>query len=233
MLTSRKLLALTFTLALSACGSGQDTSPAKTAATPAPSQPATATAPAKEDAVPADLGQAMRAVAEAMNPANEMGKEPAVEPVDFRALKALLPETLAGLKRSEASGERNSVMGISVATAQARYASDDRSIDLDILDYGNLSGFAAMAAVGWMMTELDRESDTGYEKVYVTDGRKVHESYDKPSKSGEINTVVANRFIVNLQGNGVDMAQIKQALAQIDFAKLESLGKGAGKPAGN
>ena len=39
--------------------------------------------------------------------------------VDFRELKALLPESLPGLKRAEAAGEKRSVMGMTVATAEA------------------------------------------------------------------------------------------------------------------
>ena len=145
-----------------------------------------------------------------------------VEPVDFRELKAMLPETAAGLKRASAEGEKSGAMGIVVSHAEARYEGEGSNLQVKITDPGNLSGFAAMAAM-WMNVEMDRETDSGYEKTGSAGGRRFHEKYDKAGKSGEYTMIVGNRFMVDVHGNGVDMPTMKKAMEQIDLAKLESM----------
>ena len=146
----------------------------------------------------------------------------AVEPVDFRELKALLPESIGTMKRSSAEGEKGGGFGIVVSHAEGRYRGDGGSVDLKITDPGTLSGFAAMAAM-WMNMDLDKETDTGYEKTGTANGRRFHEKYDKNSKSGEYTVIVGNRFMVEINGNGIDMPTMKKAIDQVNLAKLESM----------
>jgi hypothetical protein len=146
----------------------------------------------------------------------------AAEPVDFRELKALLPDGIGAMKRTSAEGEKGGAFGIIVAHAEGRYQGGGGYVDLKITDPGNLSGFAAMAAM-WMNMELDKETDTGYEKTGTANGRRFHEKYDKNSKSGEYTVIVGKRFMVEINGNGVDMATMKKAIDQINLAKLESM----------
>lgn len=146
----------------------------------------------------------------------------ATEPVDFRELKGLLPDGIGSMKRTSAEGEKGGAMGIVVSHAEGRYQGDGGSVDLKITDPGTLSGFAAMAAM-WMNMDLDKETDTGYEKTGTAGGRRFHEKYDKNSKSGEYTVIVGNRFMVEINGNGVDMPTMKKAIDQINLAKLEAM----------
>jgi len=154
--------------------------------------------------------------------------KPVAEPVDFRELKALLPESLSGMKRTSAEGSKDGAAGMSVATAKGRYeAEGDKSgsLDVQITDMGAMAGVAAMAQYAWTVHEVDRETDTGYEKTTTIDGHKALEKYDREGKWGEIQCLVKGRFNVELRGNDVDMDTIKGALKTIDLAKLESLTK--------
>ena len=153
-----------------------------------------------------------------------------VEPVDFRELKAMLPETIGSMKRAAAEGEKSGAMGVVVSHAQGRYESDGANVQVKITDPGNLSGFAAMAAV-WMNVEIDRETDSGYEKTGSAGGRRFHEKFDKSAKAGEYTMIVGNRYMVEVRGSGVDMATLKKAMESIDLAKLESM-KDAGAKKG-
>jgi hypothetical protein len=146
----------------------------------------------------------------------------ATEPVDFRELKGLLPDGIGSMKRTSAEGEKGGAMGIVVSHAEGRYQGDGGSVDLKITDPGTLSGFAAMAAM-WMNMDLDKETDTGYEKTGTAGGRRFHEKYDKNSKSGEYTVIVGNRFMVEIHGNGVDMPTMKKAIDQVNLAKLEAM----------
>ena len=178
----------------------------------------------------AGMGDAMAKMGSALTGAvGEAAKSVAtpVEPIDFRELKAMLPETIGSMKRVSAEGEKGGAMGMVVAHAQGRYEGDGGSLEVKITDPGNLSGFAAMAAL-WMNLELDRETERGYEKTGAAGGRRFHEKYDKESRSGEYTMVVGNRFMVDVHGTGVDMPEIKKAMDQMNLAKLESM-KDAGK----
>jgi hypothetical protein len=146
----------------------------------------------------------------------------AVEPVDFRELKALLPEGIGAMKRTSAEGEKGGAFGIVVSHAEGRYQGDGGGVDLKITDPGTLSGFAALAAM-WMNVDLDKETDTGYEKTGTANGRRFHERYDKNSKSGEYTVIVGNRFMVEINGHGTDMTTMKKGIDQVNLAKLESM----------
>ncbi|MEO7761793.1 MAG: transposase [Casimicrobiaceae bacterium] len=146
----------------------------------------------------------------------------AVEPVDFRELKTLLPDGIGALKRTSAEGEKGGGFGFVVSHAEARYDGVDGHATVKITDPGNLSGMAAMAAM-WMNIEMDKETDTGYEKTGSAGGRRFHEKYDKSSKSGEYTVIIGNRFMVEVDGSGIDMATMKKAVEQINLAKLESM----------
>ena len=116
----------------------------------------------------------MENMAEAMKKMGEVLGKDGFEPVDFRDLKELLPKSLPGMKREDASGEKTSVMGIKVSKAEASYFDEDNnsSIDISITDMGTVSGFAAMASMAWAFSEYDRESDSGYEKTTLTKDTK-------------------------------------------------------------
>lgn len=55
-----------------------------------------------------------------------------VNPVDYRDLKFLLPEQIASLKRTNASGEKSSAMGINISKAEADYRDDQGNKNIDI-----------------------------------------------------------------------------------------------------
>ena len=175
----------------------------------------------------ANMGDAMAAMSAAMGGAANGGKK--VETVPYQELKALLPESLPGMKRSDATGEKSSAMGMQISNAEGRYRAEDggSSATVKITDIGSMTGLAGMTAYAWARVDVDRESDTGYEKTSMFNGYKSHEKYDKQNKSGEISVMVGDRFIVEVDGNNVDMDAIKSTLGKVDLAKLNSM-KGQG-----
>jgi hypothetical protein len=173
----------------------------------------------------ANMADAMNALGAAMGAANG-GKK--VETVDYKILKDMLPADLSGMKRTDATGEKNSAMGMQISNAEGRYSNDNgASMTIKITDIGSMTGLAGMAGYAWAATEIDRESDSGYEKTSNFNGFKSHEKYDKSSKSGDISVLVGNRFVAEVSGNDVDMNAMKDALSKIDLKKLDSM-KGQG-----
>ena len=153
-----------------------------------------------------------------------------VEPVDFRTLKEMLPESIAGMKRTAAEGSRTSVVGIASSKAEATYEDGKGGrIALEITDVGTLSGVTAMA-FAWVNGEIDKEGTSGYERTTTVAGRKAYERYDAASRTGELDVIVAGRFIVGAKATGVEMKVFKEAVAKLDLEKLDAL-KSKGVPA--
>ncbi len=156
--------------------------------------------------------------------AKAMQDRESIEPVDFRKMKELLPESLSGLKRTEISGEKQGAMGFTVSHAEARYTGDaNASVKLEILDTGGIAGVASMALAAWTMAEIDKQTENGYEKTTKYDGHKAFEKYDSQHKNGELSVLVAERYIVNIHGTKVTMDQMKEVLKEFDLNKLSDL----------
>jgi len=167
---------------------------------------------------------AVEALQQFADKAKNMDNKKAVDPVDFRKLKELLPEKVEGMARKEASGEKNGAMGFTISRAEARYHSDaDASAHVEIFDTGGVAGVATMALAAWTMADIDKETDSGYEKTTKLEGYKGYEKYNNDSKSGEINVLVADRFVVNVSGNNLTMDQLKNILSDLDLDKLSEL----------
>jgi len=144
-----------------------------------------------------------------------------VKPVDFRALKDLLPESIDGMERGSMSGEMNEAMGIRASKATASYSGGDKHMTVEITDMGSLSGLAGFAA--HFDPNLDKETDSGYERTTRVDGQLMHERYDNQSRSGEVGLIAGNRFAISVNGSNVSMDQMKAVLNDVDYDKLAAL----------
>lgn len=168
----------------------------------------------------------MQAAAVAMeNLAKSMGQPGSTAAlVDFRDLKALLPESVGGLKRTSAEGEKSSAMGFGVSKAVAKYKGDGEGrLKIELIDTAGVGGMA-VAAFGLAGLEVDKETEHGYERTSTVGGRKIFEKYNGNSKRGEIKVLVGNRFVVEIDGDDLPMETIKDVLAsKLDLGKLEAL----------
>ena len=142
-----------------------------------------------------------------------------VEPVDIEQLKPLVPDTLAGMAKAASRAEKSGFGGIMVSKAEARYASGEKQMTLEVSDTGGVSGLVALA--GW--AQGVSEDDSGSERTQKIDGRLTHEKISKTGGTNEYAIVIADRFVVSAKGNGVDINTLKSAVSSIDLAKLESM----------
>ena len=151
-----------------------------------------------------------------------LGGKSKVEALAPDRIKGFLPESVAGLARTEVSAARNGAIGIQVSEAEARYSDNGgQSIRLKVADLGGAAGLAALA--GWANIEEDRETQTGYEKTYKSGDRMVHEQWDNGSKSGEYTMIVGQRFSVEASGSAASVDVLKAAVNGVDLAGLEAL----------
>ena len=145
-----------------------------------------------------------------------------VEVVDWRKLKDLLPNKVDGMPRTDESGETAGAMGFTFSQAEGTYEEGDRRVNMKIVDTGGFSGLVSMSAA-WATVTIDKEDREGYERTTEIDGYKAFEKYNKNSKNGEISVLVGKRYIVTLDGRGIDMDDLKDALGDVNLKKLEKL----------
>jgi hypothetical protein len=167
-------------------------------------------ADAKANAVGAMLGAAL-------------GSGGKVESLAPDRIKPFVPDSLAGLKRTEMSADRTAAMGVQTSKAEATYSDGaDHRLKLEITDTGSLKGLVGFAG-GWAGVEQDHETDSGYDKTYKSNGQLVHEKWDNQSHNGEYGVIVGDRFSVTVSGKAASMDELKAALASINLSGLAAL----------
>ena len=181
------------------------------------------TAPAGEAAKGMeDFAKAMQGMAAAMGGAN--GAKPS-EPVSFRDLQTAFP-TVSGWTMDKPRGERMSAP-VAFSQTETRYKNGDQTIEVKIVD----SAFNQMLITPWAMflaAGYEKETDDGYEKSTTIAGNPGFEKWNDQRKDGELNIVVAKRFLVSVEGDRLtDMKQLQEFASKIDFAKLGALGAAA------
>lgn len=151
--------------------------------------------------------------------------------VDFRKLKELMPAELAGIKRTKVEGQKVSAAGFSISQAEGSYEKDaDKDdapkITVTMMDYGSNQEIAA-ATAAWANADLDQESDNGYTKTVKVAGHPGLETWDKENKTGNLQLYVSKRFIVTVNVEHMDPAQIQKAAKALPLDKLAALAKEA------
>lgn len=134
-------------------------------------------------------------------------------------LKALLPDSLASMKRQSFEAESNSAMGLNVATAKARYGTEGKQIRLSITDTGGL----AAAVAGWAAVTGERENDRSVEKTYKQGSRTVHEESRKDGSHSQYMVLLGNGVVVEVEGEQVQIGELKAATDALDLARIEAL----------
>lgn len=166
-----------------------------------------------------DFAKAMQGMAAAM------GGGKVSEPVSFRDMQGAFP-SVSGWTMEKPRGERMT-SPVAFSQTEARYRNGDQSIEVKIVD----SAFNQILVAPWSMfltAGYEKETDDGYEKSTTVAGHPGFEKWNTERKDGEVNIVVAKRFLVSVEGDGLsDVKQLHDFAGKIDFAKLTALGAAA------
>ncbi len=196
--------------------------PAQAAAAPA----STAGAPASNDPTQNALGAAggmLSALGGALGGAHPK------QPVDFHKLEEALPASLAGLPRMQIEGGSRQALGVKGVSAKATYGNGGTPrIQIEVSDMAGVAGLVDLASA--LPATDTSESNSGYEKEVTIGGRTAHEKFENSSKHGELSTLVAKRFSVDLTGDGLSMDALENALGQVNLSSLESMKDAGGQP---
>ena len=141
--------------------------------------------------------------------------------VDAQALKAALPEQLAGLPRTGLEAQHSTAAGVSVGQVSAEYQKDDKHLRVEIIDMGGMSALAQMAG----MVQGEKETDGRVEKIWQEGGRTRQEEYHKDGSSAEAKSILKNGLVVSAQGSNMPIDEVRGALAKVDLGALEGLAR--------
>jgi hypothetical protein len=166
-----------------------------------------------------DPQKQMEAALGALGTAMSGGK--AVEPLQLEQIKPFIPETFAGLARTNTRSERAGVSGFMTAKAQGTYGdASGKQVDLEVVDTGGMAGLMGLA--GWVGVTGEKEDDNSIERTRKEGTRVVHEEVSKKGGRNKYALVLADRFVVSAQGTGVDINALKAGVNGLDLGKLES-----------
>lgn len=202
-------LALSLTLPLAACGGGDDAEPGIF----------------EQVGQLAEAAEGMQEMGERIE---EMAEQPPADPVDFRRLKELLPEELAGMARTSSEGQKQGMGGFNVSMANAEYGADPAAVTVTLTDLGGAQA-AMLFGAAWTMVDMDKETDTGFERTTEIAGNPGYEKYDSGSERGEMQAIVADRFLVKVEGRSVTEDQLRGVMTALDFDALDDM-RDEGRP---
>lgn len=141
----------------------------------------------------------------------EMKKLPALS---TDQLKAMLPETLMNMKRSNFSV--NSGMGFGVAEASYKNDDDSKRFRVQIFDCAGTAGAAYYSMMYWGMN-MEQEDENGYKKTTTFNGAKAIESYEKGSEQYGLLFPASNRLLVQVEGDNTGLDAVKQAAGSLNL----------------
>jgi hypothetical protein len=172
----------------------------------------------------AGAAQGMEAFAKAMAAAAGAaagGDGKPVEPVAFQQLETVLPD-VPGWERNKPRSERMT-SPVPFSQTESTYSNGDAEIEVKIVD----SAFNQLLVSPWAMfltAGYSRETSDGHEKSVTVDGNPGFEKWNNERRDGELNLVVAKRFLVTIEGNDIaDAKVLHDFAAKLDSSRLAGL----------
>ena len=215
-------------VAVAACGKSEEHKQAEAAAEQVKEaaekfDEAARAAASKGDAGTADMAKGLEAMAQGLASAASAvgGDGKTVDPIAFRHLQTVFPN-MPGWRRGKPTGEKMT-SPVAYSQAEVTYSKGDSEIALKIVD----SGFHQLLLAPYSMfltSGYERETEHGYEKSTRVGDEPGWEKWNATGKSGEVNAVVAKRFLVQAEGRGVDdLAVLHAVIEKTDLGKLASM----------
>ncbi len=137
-----------------------------------------------------------------------------LSPYTLDQMKALLPEELAGAKRSKFSA--NSAMG--AAYAEGEYPINDSArIELKIFDCAGQAGAGIYSMQYLGMMNFQSESDDEYTKTGEFKGGKIVEHHNKRNNRSTLTYLAGDRLLVTLEGRKTGIDLLKQVAGNLNL----------------
>lgn len=139
-------------------------------------------------------------------------------PVEATRMMQLLPTSIGSYQRTAAETVGIGAMG---STAEGTYSSGDKTFKLKVVDMSALGAIAGLSVA--MGIERSREDAESYERTGVVNGQMQSESWNRTRSNGKFAVVVANRFMIEAEGDASSVEELKAAVATVDEESLLAL----------
>ena len=137
-----------------------------------------------------------------------------LSPYTLDQMKALLPEELAGAKRSKFSA--NSAMG--AAYAEGEYPiNDSTNLELKIFDCAGQAGAGIYSMQYLGMMNFQSESDDEYTKTSEFNGGRAVEHHNKKNNRSTLTYLAGDRLLVTLEGRNTGIDLLKQTAGSLSL----------------
>jgi len=162
-----------------------------------------------------DLGDFFKGVKDASEK-QEGGK---ITVADEKRLSVALP-SVSGWNRDKPYYSKSTFGEMTVSEISAKYAKEDKQINLDIKDTGTMAALLAGVKM-FLAMNFSQENSDGYERVFEYKGHKGIEKWERENDRAEITFIYSDRYLVEIRGSsGVKMDLLKEFLGNIDYSKL-------------
>lgn len=129
-------------------------------------------------------------------------------------IKAMLPEELAGMKRSSFNAQ--SMMGYGIG--EAKYKSDDgKQLNLMVYDCVGEAGAGLYNMMYWGAMNMESQDENGYKKSVSFNGGKAIETYEKSQDKYSLLFTSGDRLLVNVEGEKTGLDAVKQAAGSLNL----------------
>lgn len=137
-----------------------------------------------------------------------------LSPYTLDQMKAMLPDELAGAKRSKFS--TNSAMG--AAYAEGEYPiNDSTKLELKIFDCAGQAGAGIYSMQFLGMMNFESENDDEYTKTIEFNGAKAVEHLNKSNNRSTLTYLAGDRLLVTLEGRNTGIDFLKQAAGSLSL----------------
>jgi hypothetical protein len=144
--------------------------------------------------------------------------EARINTVEVEALEPFFP-SIPGWERGEIQGQK-SIESVSVTEAHVEYHRGQAQVDASITDSGVNKSYVAAFTL-FVTQGYKKETPTGFERAVKVEDYPAWERWNGDAKNGELNVLVAGRFVVQLDGMEIENTKILHELLQeFDLKKI-------------
>ena len=150
--------------------------------------------------------------------------EEPVEPVASSKLLPFLPEKVDGFVAEKPQGSTSSAMGFQLTEVSRVYhrGSEDAeaTVTVKLTDGAGNQFFTAAHSAAARLTTNNAD---GYEKSMKLDGFPAVERYTHESRDGSLTVFIADRYLVEIDIDGLDSKEMQAWWKRLDAKKLAAL----------
>lgn len=139
---------------------------------------------------------------------------------DFSALVPLFPDIIAGASRQSAHGENFKMAEDVISSATASYSVRDRRFSVSIQDVGDTPGLIPQLAK-WHTTSIALDDEIEIQRSGTFLNQPAFIQYNKSSRSGTYSVIYFSRFVVDIAGRNVELADLEKAMEDLRIDRLK------------